>query len=91
MSKGKATLYAAIALLIGCLFLPTQIYGCFWVFLVIAAIYGGIAYAKQRRDMKLMAETMQEHRAAPTPMMLPPMTTKGSNRLFVPPPLERGK
>lgn len=87
MSKGKATLYAAIALLIGCVFLPAQIYGCFWVFIGIAAIYGGIAYAKQRRDTKLIVEATQEQQSSSHELVLPPMTSKGSNRLFVPPPL----
>ncbi len=88
MSKSKAMLYAAVAALVACLFLPMQLYACFWVFLFVAAIYGCIGYYKHRRDSRLVQQVLQEQATASHELVLPPMTSKGSNRLFVPPPLD---
>jgi hypothetical protein len=90
MSKGKALSLAAIALLFAALLMPVQ-FGCAAPFLGIALFYGAVAYYKHVRDVKIIHQAEQEQLAAPAPMVLPPMTTKGSNRLFVPPPLDRGK
>lgn len=90
MSKGKALSLAAIAVLFAVLLLPVQL-GCSAIFLGIALFYGLVFYYKHSRDTKIIHQAEQEQLAAPAPMLLPPMTTKGSNRLFVPPPLDRGK
>lgn len=89
MSKGKALALAITALLIGCLFLPAQIYGCFLPFLIIALFYGSVAWYKHHRDVRIIEQAEVEQLAVSAQMVLPPMTSKGSNgRLFVPPPLK---
>ena len=90
MSKGKALSLAAIAVLFAVLLLPVQL-GCALPFLGVAVFYGLVFYYKHRRDHRIVERAQQEHLAAPAPMLLPPMTSKGSNRLSVPPPLDRGK
>lgn len=83
-SLGCAVLFGAIALI--CLF--GQAYGCIFPFLIAGAVFAMIAWRKHKRDRDIIAEAYQKQVTTSQQMVLPPMTTKGSNgRLFVPPPL----
>lgn len=91
MSKGKAIAFAITALFIASLFLPAQLYGCSGPFLLIALFYGAVAWYKHLRDVRIVKEAETRKPAAASEMELPPMTSKGSNRLFVPQSLQHDK
>jgi hypothetical protein len=88
MSKGKALLKAVIAFGLAFLFLYWQINGCFFIFLLISLPFAVIAALKYRRDWRITAEA-EQLQYLPPPAVLPPMSSPNSNRLFVPPPLDR--
>ncbi len=90
MSKGKALAFVALALFLAMLCLPVHLYACMFPFIGAAMVFGAIAYAKYMRDRNMIASAKQEQllasRQLPAP---PPMSSKGSSRLFVPPPIDR--
>ena len=88
MSKAKALLWAFIWTGIAFLFLYWQLSGCFFIFLLIGLSFAMIAALKYRRDGRLIAEA-EQLQYLPPPAVLPPMSSPNSNRLFVPPPLDR--
>lgn len=66
-----------------------QAAACAWPFLMGAVVYGCIAYFKQARDVKIVHESRQVQQQNTTADQLPPpMSSPGSHRLFVPPPLQ---
>jgi hypothetical protein len=64
---------------------------CGQAFLVFAALYGSIWGYKFYRDKMIVADAdyarSQQRRIPQSVQHTPPMTSKGSDRLFVPPPL----
>ena len=92
MSKAKAVTYAAVAAgftLLILFFFPSAAFGCAFPFGLAALIFCAIAYAKHRRDVQIIrdAEWQRQHSRRVLPP--PAMSSKGSSRLFIPPPLDR--
>lgn len=89
MTKTKAIGWAVLfgALTIICL--PSQTYACAFPFLIAALAFGLIAYKKHQRDTNIIAEADRQQATASRQLPVPAMTSKGSNRLFVPPPLQQ--
>jgi hypothetical protein len=92
MPKSKALSFAALALgiaLFVLIFFPPSLYGCALPFVFVALFYGGIAYYKHRRDTRLVHQAEQEQLSMSNQLPpLPPMSSKSSSRLYVPPPLQ---
>ena len=89
MNKWKALLLGLVFLSVALVTLPTPgaVFG--WVFLVIALGYLAIAGYKLYRDWYIVSQAEAERvAAAQRPQALPPMSSPGSRRLFVPPPLK---
>jgi hypothetical protein len=60
-----------------------------WSFLLLAALIAIIWLCLYARDQKLIADAKAAQDRQPEQLTMPPMTNKGSNQLFVPPPLDR--
>jgi hypothetical protein len=88
VSKTRALMVAILCFIAGVPFLfggeLAMLTFMFWCY---ALIYGCIWYYKYRRDLKIIA-TSEVTKQEPVEVM-PPMTTPGSSRLFVPKPLDR--
>ncbi len=89
MSRTQALSSAIISgmLTVGCLLL--HLGACFVPFLISAIVFSLIVHSKHRRDLRIIHEAEEHHHlAARLPAVKPPMSSQGSDRLFVPPPLE---
>ena len=88
MSKRQALANVAICLGLAAVFFILQLSGCGTFFLLLAiwpAMVWCVKFARdQHRIDKLRGEGEQQQATLP-----PPMTSPGSSRLFVPPPLDR--
>lgn len=89
MTKGKAIAWAIVFSVLSVSFFIGQVYGCATPFFIIAAVFGVIAYSKHKRDLKIInTAELDRTRAIKRLIVPPPMTSKGSNRLFVPEQLQ---
>ena len=96
-SKRKAMWYGLMWGGITILFLAWQWWPCLFAPIVCTLFYGGVWLYKFNRDQKIVeaaaakstlhAASQYEELPPPRTLSQPPMTSKGSNRLFVPPPL----
>jgi len=84
MSKGKSLGLTILCGVFVVIFLFTPLYGCVFPFLIIV-----ITYKKHLRDTSIITEAYQQQATASRQLPVPAMTSKGSNRLFVPPPLQQ--
>ncbi|HVB24073.1 MAG TPA: hypothetical protein VNG51_19200 [Ktedonobacteraceae bacterium] len=89
MSKTKALLYAGMWIGIAILFFWWQIPDLPIVCLFLACPFVMIAGYKYRRDWKLIEAAERAELNQPLTPALPMMSSPNSNRLFVPPPLDR--
>ena len=86
MSKFQALKWAVLCIALAILFGVIHLSMCIAPFLILALVFGCISGAKYYRDYNL-AHTASK--APPTAQLMPPMTSPGSHRLFVPDPLDR--
>ena len=89
-SRGKAAIRAILCFLAS---IPFFLFGDAWIMiglglLFYALLYGCIWLYKYDRDQRLVGQAKLEAKQAPEAIM-PPMSSPGSSRLFVPPPLNR--
>lgn len=93
MSKNKALAFVAISILIVVamlICLPPSAYGCMIPFAGAGCFYGVVYLYLNRQERPRTPESRQIEAAEPPDMLLPPMTSKGSNgRLFIPAELPR--
>lgn len=87
MSKGKTIAWALFCVVLAILLAYINLGIIAPVPLIYAGFLGCIAAYKIVRDRGIIQRTRigSEH---PAKALMPPMTSPGSNRLFVPPPLE---
>lgn len=89
-SKMQAFWYAAIGLGVGFFFILIPISPLMWAAFFYAALYASIGGYKVYRDAMIVASVQSQQdntqRLVTGP---PPKTSKGSGRLFVPPPLDK--
>jgi len=88
VSKRRAATIAILCLLASIPFFFDPVWAMIGLTLLMyALIYGGIWFFKFRRDRRLLdsANIAQQQPAE----IEPPVTSPGSSRLFVPPPLDR--
>jgi hypothetical protein len=96
INRGKAlSIAVALAIFCGVCFVLSIIWSlhfCQGTFLIVGVTFGLIAYNKYRRDAKIIAESHRaEIMASRQPQLPPAITSPGSSRMFVPPPLQRHK
>ncbi len=94
MSKERALGLSIAAAILSIFFICIKAWGCFLPFLIITAVIGYWTWTKYDRDQKLAAYSQSSSQptytsSAPVPRSTPSsaMTTPGSEKLFVPPPL----
>jgi hypothetical protein len=59
------------------------------IFAVLASPFSGLWFYRYQRDKNIIAQARRERQQAiQIPSITPPMESKGSRRLFVPPPLD---
>jgi len=89
MNKWKALALGLVFLVAGVYALPTDGNFFGWILLFVAFGYLGIAGYKIDRDWSIISDAQTKRvAAAEKPKALPPMTSPGSKRLFVPPALK---
>jgi hypothetical protein len=86
MTKWKALLLTIVCAITAIGGLTQQAYMPSLAFAVGAVLFGSIWLYKYRRDFNIIAQARLEKLETPKASVIP-MTSKGSRRLFVPPPL----
>jgi hypothetical protein len=90
MTKGHALVWAIILSVCALALLVFQSYGFMLMFLGAGTFFFVAWLLKHNRDAKLIAEAKAEYQQNADLLPPPPATTtKGSNRLFVPPMLDK--
>lgn len=90
MSKVKALWLAIGSIVLVAVFMVAQQVTCMYMFVIFALVFGAIAFYKYARDARIVNQAETEQLQAADRLPLPPqMTSKGSSRLFVPPPLDK--
>jgi hypothetical protein len=89
MSKAKAFWYTILWALLAVILLLFHI--AIWpgAFLLLAGISGIIWCCKHLRDARIVRDANAQLERSAEQKTAPPMASKGSRRLFVPPPIDR--
>lgn len=87
MNKWKALLLTILCAITAIGGFTQQAYMPMWAFAAGAVLFGSIWLYKYRRDFNIIAQARLEKEKTPNIPTLPPMTSSGSRRLFVPPPI----
>jgi len=91
MSKRQALKNVAICLGLAALFFIIQLSGCGTIFLLLAIWPFLVWCVKFARDQQRIGKLREASEQPPATLPVPPMSSSGSSRLFVPPPLDRNK
>jgi hypothetical protein len=86
MSKLKALTLTIICAIAAVALFTQQDYTQMWAFLAGTVLFGSIWAYKDWRDFNIVSQARQEKVETPKVSAIP-MTSKGSHRLFVPPPI----
>lgn len=86
MSKLKALILSILSAVATVAWFTQQDYMLMWAFLAGTVLFGSIWLYKYRRDFNIVSQARQEKVETPKVSAIP-MTSKGSHRLFVPPPI----
>jgi hypothetical protein len=86
MSKWRALLLTIVCAIAAVALFTQQDYMPMWAFLAGAVLFGSIGLYKFQRDFNIVSQARQEKVETPKVTAIP-MTSKGSHRLFVPPPI----
>ncbi len=86
MSKWKALLLTIVCTVTAVALLTQQDYLQMLAFLAGTVLFGSICLYKFQRDFNIISQARQEKVETPNVSAIP-MTSKGSHRLFVPPPI----
>lgn len=90
LSKRRAINLALLCVVLSVLFTVWFLPPCLLGSVLLGLIFGGIWLAKHERDFQyIIAAKADAEQALLAPPAPPLMTTPGSQRLFVPPPLDR--
>ncbi len=87
--KQGAALTAIVLLGLAIALAQTSIGGCALILVFMALVYGGIAAYKYQRDFNIIADAKVMDIRLNQAHIAPPMSSPGSTRLFVPPPIDR--
>lgn len=86
MSKWKVLLLSILSAISAVAWFTQQAYLPMWAFGAGAVLFGSIWLYKYRRDFNIVSQARLEKLETPKVSTIP-MTSKGSRRLFVPPPI----
>ena len=91
LPKRRALVVSILCFIAGCILLPTApgAAGLSWMFFLFGLIYGCVWTVKFCRDMDILIKAEQDYYNPKFPEIPLQGTTSGSNRLFVPKPLDR--
>jgi uncharacterized protein (DUF58 family) len=90
VSKRKVMWLALLCAALSVLFIIWQVYVCLLASLALGVIFASVWYGKHARDQQYIVEAEAANRQAILASPVSPlMTSPGSSRLFVPPPIDR--
>ena len=88
MRQGKALVLGILCTAMAVSFYADSQTTLMWAFVASSALFLGLWFYRYQRDKNIIAQARQERlKPSQTTPTLPPMESKGSRRLFVPPPL----